>query len=154
MRPIIADLLWIGNALDIRDVKAVLSLCVRGVVDLAANEPPVLYPRDIAYCRFPLNDGAANDPATLKLAILSTAEFVKAKMPTLVACSAGMSRSPAIVAAALALVEAKSPDDVLLRIASASPHDINPALWSEIKRAICQSDVIPTGVATESLLTP
>jgi hypothetical protein len=140
MRPVIPDLLWIGNAFDLRDVKAVLSYGIRAVVDLAANEPPVLYPRDIAYCRLPLNDGADNDPATLRLAVHSTAEFVKARAPTLIACSAGMSRSPAVAAAALALVERQKPDDVLLRIASSGPHDVAPALWADIKRILFSLD--------------
>jgi hypothetical protein len=144
MRPIIPELLWIGNALDLRDVRGVLSLGIRAVIDLAANEPPVQYPRDIAYCRFPLSDGTENDPAILRLAVHSTAEFVKARMPTLVACSAGMSRSPAIVAAALALVEGKPPDDVLRRIASSGPHDVAPGLWFDVKRAAFSSDACST----------
>jgi predicted protein tyrosine phosphatase len=140
MRPIIPDLLWIGNTLDARDVRAVLSLGVRAVIDLAANESPIQYPRDIAYCRLPLNDGAENDPAILRLAVHSTAEFVKARVPTLVTCSAGMSRSPAVVAAALALLEGHEPDHVLLRIASVGPHDVVPSLWSDIKRAVFSSE--------------
>lgn len=136
MRPIIPDLLWIGNALDLRDVRATLSLGVRAVVDLAANEPPVQYPHDIAYCRLPLIDGEENTSVILRLAVSSTVQFVKARVPTLVACSAGMSRSPAVIAAALALVEKQPPDDVLKRIASAGPLDVAPALWDEIKRTV------------------
>ena len=105
MRQIIPELLWIGNAHDILDVRGVLSLGVRAVVDLAASEAPVQYPRDVAYCRLPLNDGSENEPAILRLAVYSTVEFIKNRIPTLVACSAGMSRSPVIVAAALAIVE-------------------------------------------------
>lgn len=134
MRSIIPDLLWIGNASDLRDVRAVLSYGIRAVIDLAANEPPVQFPRDIAYCRLPLSDGSGNDLPLLRLAVHSTAEFVRARVPTLVACSAGMSRSPAVVAAALALVENQEPDDALRRIALGGPHDVAPALWSEIKR--------------------
>ena len=136
MRQIIPDRLWIGNAHDIQDVRGVLSLGIRAVVDLAASEVPVQYPRDIAYCRLPLNDGSENEPAVLRLAIYSAAEFVRGGMPTLVACSAGMSRSPAIVAAALAIVEGQEPDETLQRIAASGPHDVAPALWDEIKRAI------------------
>jgi len=136
MRAITPGLLWIGNALEARDVRAVLSLGVKAVVDLAANELPIQYPRDIAYCRFPLIDGKGNDQALLRLAVFTTAELVRSRVPTLVACSAGMSRSPAIVAAAIAMVEKADADDVLLRIASAGPHDIAPALWSEIKQLL------------------
>lgn len=153
MRQITPNLLWIGNALDARDVRAVLSLGVRAVIDLAANEPPIQYPRDISYCRLPLNDGAENDPAILRLAVLSAAEFVKARVPTLVTCRAGMSRSPAIVAAAIAVVEGQEPDHVLLRIASAGPHDVAPGLWSDIKQVVHSSDVGSTIVSNESSLT-
>jgi hypothetical protein len=141
MHTIIPDLLWIGNAQDLRDVKAALALGIKAVIDLAANEPPVLYPRDIAYCRFPLNDGTENDPTILRLAVASTADFVKARVPTLVACSAGMSRSPALVAAAIAMTEDQSPDDVLRRIASTGPHDVAPLLWAEIKQVVRSSAV-------------
>lgn len=140
MRPVIPELVWIGNALDLRDVTTALSSGVGAVIDLAANESPVLYPRDIAYCRLPLNDGAENEPAILRLAVSATAEFVKARVPALVACSAGMSRSPAVVAAALALVERRDPDDMLLRIAATGPHDVAPALWDNIKRVVFPRD--------------
>ena len=133
MRAINPGLLWIGNALDAREVRAVLGLGVRAVIDLAANELPIQYPRDIAY-RFPLTDGLGNNEAMLRSAISVAAEFLQSRVPTLVACSAGMSRSPAIVAAAVARVEKAEPDDVLLRIASTGPHDVAPGLWSEIKR--------------------
>jgi predicted protein tyrosine phosphatase len=134
MRTIVPKLLWIGNALDLKSVEMVLSLGVQAVIDLATNEPPVRYPRDIAYCRLPLNDGTSNDPTILRLAIYSTVEFVKARTPTLVACSAGMSRSPAIVAAALALVEHQPPDEMLRGVALTGPHDVAPLLWDQIKR--------------------
>jgi hypothetical protein len=136
MRAITPGLLWIGNALEARDVRSVPSLGVKAVVDLAANELPIQYPRDIAYGRFPLIDGQGNDAALLRLAVMTTVELVKSSVPTLVACSARMSRSPAIISAAVAIDEKSDPDEVLLRIASAGPHDIAPALWSEIKRVL------------------
>jgi predicted protein tyrosine phosphatase len=136
MREVRPQVLWLGNALDVQDVRAVLSLGIRAVVDLAANERPVQYPRDIAYCRLPLCDGAENDSALLRLAIFTTLELLTARIPTLVACSAGMSRSPVVAAAALSILETADPDDVLLRIASTGPHDVAPALWSDVKRLL------------------
>jgi protein-tyrosine phosphatase len=136
MRPAIPDLLWIGNAHDARDVESVLAAGVRAIVDLAANYPAIQYPRDIVYCRLPLVDGEGNDPAIVRLAIASTAEFIRSKVPTLVACGAGMSRAPSIAAAALALVERQSPDEALCRIASSGPHDVTPSLWAEVKRIL------------------
>jgi hypothetical protein len=131
---------WIGNALDARSVAAVLFLGIRAVIDLAASEPAIQYPRDIVYCRIPLNDGAEDNSATLRLAVFSTTELVKSQVRTLVACSAGMSRSPAIVAAALALAEGLEPDEALLRVASTGPHDVAPSLWREIKRVALSAE--------------
>ena len=140
MRPIIAEQLWIGNARDVRDVSAALSLGIRGVVDLAASEPAVQYPRDISYFRFSLNDGLENEQVLLRLAVHSIAELVRAQVPTLVACSVGMSRSPAVVAAALARVQDRSPADVLHEITANEAHDVSPALWSDILRLSSLSD--------------
>ena len=134
MRAIIPELLWIGNAFDARDVQGALSLGIRAVVDLAAGESPLQYPRDISLCRLPLHDGTGNDPAVLQLAVFATAELIRSRVPTLVACSAGMSRSLAIVAAALAVVERQPPDEVLAKIAADGPHDVSGALWEEVKR--------------------
>ena len=142
MRPLIADKLWVGNARDLQDVRGVLSFGVRAVVDLAANEPPVVYPRDIVYCRWPLVDGAENDETILRQSVLTTAELIKSKVPTLVACSAGMSRSLAVAAAALAIAKPQSPDDALARIAAGGPHDLSGPLWIDIKW-LCFTDREP-----------
>ena len=66
MREVI-DQLWIGNAIDARDVTGVLGLGVAAIVDLAIEEPPIQYPRDVVYCRFPLIDGSGNQPAVLRV---------------------------------------------------------------------------------------
>ena len=150
MRLIILDRLWIGNALDARDVRTVFALGVQAVVDLAANESPVQYPRDVAYCRFPLNDGPGNNPAILRLAVSSTAEFIKANIPVLVACSAGMSRSLAVTAAALSIINRQPPDDALRQIASDGPHDLAPGLWSDLQRMVLFPNAGPEPV-TEAL---
>jgi len=133
-RTVLHDKLWVGNARDLADVRGVLLLGVQAVVDLAANEAPVQYPRDIVYCRLPLVDGGENDEAVLRLAVLTTAEFIRSGTPTLVACSAGMSRSLAVTAAGLALATGLSPDQALIKVAAESPHDVSGALWADIKR--------------------
>ena len=43
-----------------------------------------------------------------------------------------MSRSPAITAAALAVVEGADANVVLERIVAGHPHDVSPALWQEV----------------------
>jgi hypothetical protein len=88
MRTIIPDLLWIGNADEARDVRFVVSLGVRAVIDLADGEPSIRYPREIVYCRLPLSDGLTNDPATVRVAVSSTVEFINSQVPTLHALEA------------------------------------------------------------------
>ena len=97
MREVIPSKLWIGNALDARDIRGVLGCGIAVIVDLAFEEPPIQSPRGIVYCRFPLLDGAGNESAILRAAVETVAHFMATGMPTLVACGAGMSRSPAIV---------------------------------------------------------
>ena len=135
MREVIPGILWIGNARDARDVKGVLGLGISAVVDLAIEETPILFPREVTYCRYPLMDGAGNTPAVLEAAVETTASLIRGKVPTLVACGGGMSRSPAIAAAALAVIEATSPEQALERIAAAGPHDVSTTFWAEVRTA-------------------
>jgi protein-tyrosine phosphatase len=137
MREVIPDKLWIGNALDARDVPGVLGLGITAIIDLAIEEPPIQFPRDITNCRFPLIDGSGNPPAIMRAAIETTATFIASGTPTLVACGAGMSRSPAIVAAAMATSERITLVDALGKLIAEQPHDVSPSLLAEI------SDVMP-----------
>jgi hypothetical protein len=132
MREVIPTKLWIGNALDARNVPGVLGLGITAIVDLAIEEPPIQFPRDVVYCRFPLIDGAGNQPAVLRAAIETVANFVALGTPTLVACGAGMSRSPAIVAAAMATTERITLAVALARLTAGQPHDVSPGLLAEI----------------------
>ena len=73
---------------------------IGAVIQLAAEETTIPMPRDLIFCRFPLEDGTGNDPDLLSLAITSLAHLISRGVPTLVCCGGGISRSPAIVAAA------------------------------------------------------
>src|SRR5262245_42630430 len=95
--------LWLGSVVDARDVRAVLNHGVTAVVDLAINELPIVYPRDIVYCRIPLLDGGGNSVASLRLAIRILTSLLVGNVPTLLFCSMGMSRTPVIAAAAISL---------------------------------------------------
>ncbi len=148
MREVIPNLLWIGNALDARDVKSVLDSGICVVIDLAIEEPPILFPREIVYCRFPLLDGEGNSFAVLRSAIETTSNFVAAEQPTLVACSAGISRSPAIVAAVLAKRQSLDLDEAAQRIASMGPCDFSARFWMAVRKAMSDS---PTAVGSEFL---
>jgi protein-tyrosine phosphatase len=100
------------------------------------EEVPRHFPREIIYCRFPLVDGAGNPPATLRTAIYTLASLIQTKTPTLVVCSGGMSRSPAMTAVALSVTNGGSPDDWLKEITSSGPHDVAPTLWNEIRHCV------------------
>jgi protein-tyrosine phosphatase len=140
MREIFPELLWIGNARDARDVKGVLDRGITAVVDLALEEPPISFPRDIVYCRLPLLDGDENHPAVLQTALITVARFLEGELPTLVACSGGMSRSPAIVAGALALAQACPLTVSMQQVAETGPCDVAPGLWNEIQHLLQQGE--------------
>jgi len=125
-----------GNAMDARNISAVLGLGIVAIVDLAMEEPPIHCPRDIVYCRIPLVDGSGNRPEIIRAAVDLTASFIDSRVPTLVACGAGISRSPIIVAAALAKVTGRSLEQGLEEITLGVAHDVSTSLWAEVK-AVC-----------------
>lgn len=55
MREATTHCLWLGNALEARDVSTALRQGIVAIVDLA-----IQFPRDIVYCRIPLVDGSGN----------------------------------------------------------------------------------------------
>jgi protein-tyrosine phosphatase len=132
MRAIIPDVLWIGHAGDARDLKKIMEVGIELLIDLAIEEPPVIMPRDVAYCRFPIHDGDGNSPEMLISAIDTAARFVRSNRRTLVACSVGMSRSPAIAAAVISRLNKIPLDEAIQLVAKTGPCDISPRLWSEV----------------------
>lgn len=136
MREIIPHRLYLGNALDARDLRRLYELEIAAVVDLAIEEKPAQLGREIVYCRFPLSDGAGNSPVVLRLAVETVERLVRSQVPTLVACGAGMSRSPAIVAAALARIEGRPPQECLQQLVAGQAHDVSPLVWSEVVSAL------------------
>jgi hypothetical protein len=135
MYVVIPNRLWIGNARDARDLQSVVDTGIAAIIDLAIEEPPIACSRDIIYCRFPLLDGAGNSRALLQSAVQTTAHFIHAEIPTLVACSGGMSRSPAIVAAAIARRQLLPFAEGLRQVAQSGPHDVSPGLCEDIALA-------------------
>src|SRR5262249_44679935 len=109
---------------------------IQALVELAREEPSAEPPRELIYCRFPLLDGAGNDEGLLHLAIHTVSTLVKMRIPTLLCCNVGLSRSPAIAAAAVALAYQESPEDCLQRVAQAHHVDVSPGLWSEITHVL------------------
>jgi protein-tyrosine phosphatase len=136
---VITSGLWIGNARDARDPRALYEHGIAAVVDLAYDEPPAALPRDFVYCRIPLVDGGGNARERLRFAIETVEQLLASKTPTLVACGAGMSRSPCVVALTIAQQRGESPEAVLTWLADNHPHDVSLALWYDAIQA-CSSD--------------
>jgi protein-tyrosine phosphatase len=128
--------LWIGSRADAGNLNAVLAAGIAAIVDLAGNEPLIALPRDLTYCRFPLADGGGNEEWLVCAAVETTAAFLRGQVPVLVSCSAGMSRSPVIAAAALALVERRAPHDCLSLVARICACDVSPRLWEQVSTVI------------------
>jgi protein-tyrosine phosphatase len=124
--------LWIGHAREERDFRALFGVGIRAFVDLALEDPPARPPRELITCRFPLLDGAGNDAGVLGLAIRTVAALARAQVPTVVCCGGGVSRSPAVAAAALSLAHGESPAECLERVVRHHPADVSPGLWNEV----------------------
>jgi protein-tyrosine phosphatase len=124
--------LWLGHAGDARDFRSAFDAGIQALVDLAREEPPAEPPRELIYCRFPLLDGAGNEEVLLNLAIRTLAALINMRIPTLVCCDFGLSRSPAVAAAALAMAHEESPEACLQRVVEHHHADVSPGLWSEI----------------------
>ena len=138
------NVLWLGNAGDLRKPALLMDRGVAAVVDLAVEEPVAKLPREIVYCRVPLVDGSGNPREMLRLAVETVATLMCEGIPTLVCCSAGMSRSPSIAAFALARVHNRSPAHCLRAVATMKSHDVSPALWRELTVA-CRNDHLTDG---------
>ena len=134
MREIRPGRLWLGNAGDGRDPERLLRAGVVAVMNVALEEASPELPRSMIYCHFPLMDGAQGVQGVLGVTIQTLVSLLKSQVPTLVYCGAGMSRSPAVVAAALAIVEGGSPEEKLRQIVAGQPHDVSPQLWEAVCR--------------------
>ena len=140
MRRIPEHALWLGNIADGRDLRALLTARVEAVVDLALNEPPPPLTRELVYCRFPLLDGPGNPLWLLRAAVETVAGFLREGVPTLVFCAAGMSRTPAVAATALAATLKRPPGECLEIVAGVGPCDVSAGLWNELLTALSKPD--------------
>jgi hypothetical protein len=133
MRQVAGRSLWLGNAGDLRDARAILNAGIDAVVELADSEPLAALPRHLVRCRFPLSDGGDNSSWLLRLAVDSLAAFLRADIPVLVCCSGGMSRSVCVAAAAVALVEGRELGAALTELVGSGPADVSPALFLQLR---------------------
>ncbi len=132
MRSIPQTSLWLGHRGDVRDLGAIVDAGIVALVDLADNEPVLAITRELVYCRFPLIDGAGNPAWLLEAAIGCVEQMVRLNMPTLIVCSAGMSRSPLIAGAGMARWRGCSLTESLEVIRLTGPMDVSPGLLGEV----------------------
>ena len=138
MRDVFQQMLLIGNASDGRDFSALFDAGIQAVVDLALEESPAALPRELIYCRIPLRDGAGNSSEVLRLAVFSLVSLLRQELRTLVCCSAGMSRSPAVAAHAVAAITNQPPGKCLIELTVNRPHDVSPAFWNSLATALAK----------------
>jgi protein-tyrosine phosphatase len=136
MRQVAGWALWLGNSGDLRDARELLAAGVQVVVELADSEQFAVLPRELVRCRFPLSDGGDNSPWLLRLAAESVAAVLRASVPVLVCCSAGMSRSVCLAAGGIALLEGKPLAEALSEVVSSGPADVSPRLLVQLREAL------------------
>jgi hypothetical protein len=132
MKQIIPYPLWVGHAGDGRDFRRILDAGIQAIVQLAMEEPSLQPPRELIYCRFPLIDGKGNRPELLDLTLHTTVGLLDSRIPILLCCGAGMSRAPAIGAAALSLFLGQSPEHCLEMVVQQHSADVSPGFWAEV----------------------
>jgi hypothetical protein len=130
--------LWVGHAGDGRAYQEAADRGMRAIVQLAITEQALHPPREFIYCRIPLLDGCGNDPGLLQFAINTVTNLLQQGIPTLVCCAARMSRSPAIVAAAISRVDRAELRECLWRVTQHLVADVSPGLWEDICRQTAQ----------------
>ena len=140
----VATNLWIGNAFDARNPRMIHANGIEAVVDLAVEETPASATRDLICCRIPIADGTGNSKQRLLLAVETVHRLVTSSIPTLVCCSAGMSRSPVITAAALACLRGETFETTLNQVSAQGPVDASPALVADVATALAEGHMHTT----------
>jgi hypothetical protein len=154
MREVLPNRLWLGNAGDACDAKRLLEAGIAAVISLAAEEVSPSLPRSMTSCHFPILDGAQDAESVLCVAIHTLASLLRSSVPTLVCCSGGMSRSPAVAAAAMSIAYGGSPDERLREIVSGQPHDVSPQLWgARAKGDSAGAPLVDAGLLRYNVLT-
>jgi protein-tyrosine phosphatase len=105
------------------------------VLDLALEEVPFQWHREGIVLRVPITDGPGNEPESLRIAASTAAELLASNTPTLIACSAGLSRTPVIAAVGLAIHTGNAPLACLETIRRITHTDVSIALWQDALQA-------------------
>ena len=134
--------IWIGHGGEGYDFIHILEYGIEAVVELAFEEEPWPTRRELIACRFPLIDGTGNKPELLALAVRTVAALVASNVPTLVCCGSGLSRAPAVAAAALALANGRTPEASLKEITHHHHSDVSPGLWGELVSVLSRASEV------------
>lgn len=146
MRQVTGRLLWVGHAGDTRDPRSVMDAGIEAVVELADSEPLAALPRELIRCRFPLSDGGDNPSWLLQLAAETVAALLRGRVPTLICCGCGLSRSVCVAACGVALAERCPLDEALKAVVGSGPADVSPGLLAQFRAALgLRSAGIPDG---------
>lgn len=138
MREIVVGRVYCGNVGDLDDIAALRRAGVHAVVELAIEEPPSRAGREMIWIRIPITDGAGSAGQFVEMALRCVSSLVLAKIPVLVACSAGMSRSPSIIAGAISIAEDRDPDVVLQEVVRGASADVSNHLWHQVRSLVQQ----------------
>lgn len=141
MRQVAERALWIGNAGDLRDARMVMSAGIGAVVEVADCEQMAVLPRELIRIRIPLSDGGENPEWLLRLVAGSVVALMRAHIPTLVCCSAGMSRSVCAAAAGISITEGCSLEEAILLVVGEGPADVSSCLLAQFQRALIEDSV-------------
>lgn len=132
MHEVIPKSLWIGNAGDLLKPAAIELAGIKAIVQVALAEQMPMLSRELLLAHLPIMDGSGNSRGMIAAAIELTVSLIRERVPTLVCCSGGMSRSPCIAAGALAMVRSADPEAMLQEVIAGKPRDISPGLWQEV----------------------
>lgn len=122
----IQDGCFVGTVEDAGNGELLRAHDISAVVSLTYSEPEAGVPEAVAVERVPMMDGPRNDADAFNTAVSATLERLAANERVLVHCSAGASRSVAVVAAALAIrnswTSERAFDLLAARRGAADPH--------------------------------
>lgn len=123
----VAQNLFVGTAGDATDESTLRAHGIEVIVSLTAASPAEDVPAAVTLVEVPMMDGPQNSREAFETAVAAVGSRLATGEKTLLHCSAGASRSPAVAAAALALhrdseLEAAF-QQILTRRPEADPHD-------------------------------
>lgn len=121
----ITDNLYIGNLREAGRPKTYTDHDITAVLNLCNLDPVRPYPEYLIIARQPLIDGEQNKLVDFEVAIKQLLELLNREEQIFVHCGAGVSRSCAVTATALAYEHGISIEDAVEWIAREKP-DVNP----------------------------